>query len=125
MLLRRSLDDEVCLRTGPTALAGHDSAGSCAVVHGFPVAKRVPQLHVEPAIHSQVPTCVKSHLRWPFIQAPLAQVWVETVSWFPRAFVLHDFLSAEECEHLITLGKPTMVKSSVIDNETGKSVDSR
>lgn len=53
------------------------------------------------------------------------EVWVETVSWFPRAFVYHHFLTAEECEHLITLGKPTMVKSSVIDNETGKSVDSR
>ena len=50
---------------------------------------------------------------------------METLSWQPRAFLYHNFLTAEECEHMITLGKPTMVKSSVIDNDTGKSVDSR
>jgi hypothetical protein len=55
----------------------------------------------------------------------LWQVWVETVSWYPRAFVYHNFMTAEECEHLINLGKPSMVKSSVVDNDTGKSVDSR
>ena len=55
----------------------------------------------------------------------LLQVWVETVSWHPRAFVYHNFMTAEECEHLINLGKPSMVKSSVVDNDTGKSVDSR
>ena len=55
----------------------------------------------------------------------VCQVWVETVSWYPRAFVYHNFMTAEECEHLINLGKPSMVKSSVVDNDTGKSVDSR
>ncbi|EYU17561.1 hypothetical protein MIMGU_mgv1a0210091mg, partial [Erythranthe guttata] len=33
--------------------------------------------------------------------------------------------SKEECEHLINLAKPHMVKSSVVDTETGKSIDSR
>lgn len=51
--------------------------------------------------------------------------WVEVISWEPRAFIYHNFLSKEECEYLISLGKPYMVKSSVIDSATGKSKDSR
>ncbi len=33
--------------------------------------------------------------------------------------------AAQECKHLIALGMPHMVKSEVVDNDTGKSVDSR
>lgn len=33
--------------------------------------------------------------------------------------------SKEECEYLIELAKPRMVKSTVVDSETGKSKDSR
>ncbi|KAL7117595.1 hypothetical protein ACP275_03G081100 [Erythranthe tilingii] len=51
--------------------------------------------------------------------------WTEVLSWEPRAFLYHHFLSEEECEHLINLAKPHMVKSSVVDTETGKSIDSR
>ncbi|VAI63561.1 unnamed protein product [Triticum turgidum subsp. durum] len=51
--------------------------------------------------------------------------WTEVVSWEPRAFVYHNFLSKEECEYLIGLAKPRMVKSTVVDSETGKSKDSR
>ncbi|KAM1047594.1 hypothetical protein ACFX13_027506 [Malus domestica] len=51
--------------------------------------------------------------------------WVEAISWEPRAFVYHNFLTKEECEYLIDLAKPTMHKSSVVDSETGKSRDSR
>ncbi|XP_012829596.1 PREDICTED: probable prolyl 4-hydroxylase 3 isoform X2 [Erythranthe guttata] len=51
--------------------------------------------------------------------------WTEVLSWEPRAFLYHNFLSKEECEHLINLAKPHMVKSSVVDTETGKSIDSR
>ncbi|KAI4381803.1 hypothetical protein MLD38_007842 [Melastoma candidum] len=52
--------------------------------------------------------------------------WVELLSWEPRAFVYHNFLSAEECQHLINLGKPYMHKSTVVDSSTtGKSTDSR
>mmetsp|Transcript_40660 Transcript_40660/g.90414 ORF Transcript_40660/g.90414 Transcript_40660/m.90414 type:complete len:260 (-) Transcript_40660:572-1351(-) len=46
------------------------------------------------------------------------------LSWSPRAFLLKGFLSDEECDHLINKAKPHMLKSSVVDNETGKSVDS-
>ncbi|KAM6564248.1 hypothetical protein CsatB_024246 [Cannabis sativa] len=63
--------------------------------------------------------------------------WVEVISWEPRAFVYHNFLTylhmnwfllrqtKEECEYLINLAKPNMKKSTVVDSETGKSRDSR
>ncbi|CAA7399694.1 unnamed protein product [Spirodela intermedia] len=51
--------------------------------------------------------------------------WTEVISWEPRAFVYHNFLSKEECEHLINLAKPYMQKSTVVDSSTGKSTDSR
>ncbi|XP_061352237.1 probable prolyl 4-hydroxylase 10 [Gastrolobium bilobum] len=51
--------------------------------------------------------------------------WVELVSWEPRAFVYHNFLTKEECEYLINIAKPSMHKSTVVDSETGKSKDSR
>lgn len=51
--------------------------------------------------------------------------WIETIAWEPRAFVYHNFLSKEECLHLIHMAAPNMQKSAVVDNKTGKSVDSR
>ncbi|CAE6157090.1 unnamed protein product [Arabidopsis arenosa] len=51
--------------------------------------------------------------------------WLEVISWEPRAFVYHNFLTNEECEHLISLAKPSMVKSKVVDVKTGQSIDSR
>ncbi|GER33996.1 2-oxoglutarate (2OG) and Fe(II)-dependent oxygenase superfamily protein [Striga asiatica] len=51
--------------------------------------------------------------------------WTEILSWEPRAFLYHNFLSKEECEYLINLAKPHMVKSTVVDSKTGKSKDSR
>ncbi|VVB10115.1 unnamed protein product [Arabis nemorensis] len=51
--------------------------------------------------------------------------WLEVISWEPRAFIYHNFLTNEECEHLISLAKPSMVKSMVVDEKTGGSKDSR
>ncbi|KAL0347468.1 UNVERIFIED_CONTAM: putative prolyl 4-hydroxylase 3 [Sesamum calycinum] len=51
--------------------------------------------------------------------------WTEVLSWEPRAFLYHNFLSKEECEYLINLARPHMVKSTVVDSKTGKSKDSR
>ncbi|CAI9102754.1 OLC1v1001074C2 [Oldenlandia corymbosa var. corymbosa] len=51
--------------------------------------------------------------------------WTEVLSWEPRAFVYHNFLSKEECEYLINLAKPHMAKSTVVDSKTGQSKDSR
>lgn len=46
------------------------------------------------------------------------------LSWSPRAFLLKDFLSDEECEHLIELAQPHLTTSRVVDRKTGKSVPS-
>ncbi|GLJ21423.1 hypothetical protein SUGI_0394510 [Cryptomeria japonica] len=51
--------------------------------------------------------------------------WAEVLSWEPRASLYHNFLTKEECEYLISLAKPHMVKSTVVDSATGKSKDSR
>ncbi|RWR92379.1 putative prolyl 4-hydroxylase 3 isoform X2 [Cinnamomum micranthum f. kanehirae] len=51
--------------------------------------------------------------------------WTEVLSWEPRAFIYHNFLSKDECEYLIELAKPHMHKSTVVDSQTGQSKDSR
>ncbi|XP_030524066.1 probable prolyl 4-hydroxylase 10 [Rhodamnia argentea] len=51
--------------------------------------------------------------------------WVELISWEPRAFVYHNFLSENECKYLIEIAEPHMHKSTVVDSATGKSKDSR
>ncbi|CAA0831080.1 Probable prolyl 4-hydroxylase 3, partial [Striga hermonthica] len=50
--------------------------------------------------------------------------WTEVLSWEPRAFLYHNFLSKEECVHMINLGKPHMTLSTVIDDDTGESMNS-
>ncbi|XP_076922962.1 putative prolyl 4-hydroxylase 10 [Bidens hawaiensis] len=51
--------------------------------------------------------------------------WTEILSWEPRAFLYHNFLSKEECDYLINLAKPHMAKSTVVDSKTGQSTGSR
>jgi prolyl 4-hydroxylase len=46
------------------------------------------------------------------------------LSWAPRAYLLKGFLSPEECQHLISLSRPSMQKSTVADNETGENIPS-
>ncbi|KAH1260202.1 putative prolyl 4-hydroxylase 10 [Glycine max] len=55
----------------------------------------------------------------------LGERWVEIISWEPRIFLYHNFLTKEECEHLINIAKPNMRKSTVIESETGMSIESR
>uniref|UniRef100_A0A0E0AGV9 procollagen-proline 4-dioxygenase n=1 Tax=Oryza glumipatula TaxID=40148 RepID=A0A0E0AGV9_9ORYZ len=47
---------------------------------------------------------------------------VRAVSWRPRVFVYKGFLSDDECDHLVKLGKRKMQRSMVADNKSGKSV---
>ncbi|CAN6171272.1 unnamed protein product [Urochloa humidicola] len=47
---------------------------------------------------------------------------VRAVSSQPRIFVYKGFLSEEECDHLVRLGKKKVQRSMVADNESGKSV---
>ncbi|KAG0521065.1 hypothetical protein BDA96_08G129000 [Sorghum bicolor] len=43
----------------------------------------------------------------------------------PRAMLYHNFLSKEECDHLISLAKPHMTRSTVVDPRTGERKESR
>lgn len=47
--------------------------------------------------------------------------WVEIISWRPRAFIIHNFLSDEEADQLIEIAKPMMTRSTVVDSVTGES----
>ena len=39
--------------------------------------------------------------------------WVETVGWHPRAFIVHNILTADECEHIVDLGRTSLQPSGV------------
>ncbi|KAJ9530733.1 hypothetical protein QJQ45_014892, partial [Haematococcus lacustris] len=43
-----------------------------------------------------------------------AQPWVETISWQPRAFIYHGFLSDVECEHLKGMVAQRLRRSEVV-----------
>ncbi|KAJ4730448.1 2-oxoglutarate (2OG) and Fe(II)-dependent oxygenase superfamily protein [Rhynchospora pubera] len=47
---------------------------------------------------------------------------VVQISWKPRIFLYKGFLSDEECDHLVTLAKKKLAKSTVADNESGESI---
>ncbi|KAG1660221.1 hypothetical protein FOA52_005090 [Chlamydomonas sp. UWO 241] len=47
--------------------------------------------------------------------------WVETVSWSPRAFLFHNFLTVAECDHLVDIGTKRVERSLVVDAKTGSS----
>ena len=46
---------------------------------------------------------------------------IEVASWSPRAFVLHNFLSEAECDHMVEVAKPKVERATVqhIDPKTG------
>ncbi len=47
---------------------------------------------------------------------------VEVLSWNPRIFLIHNFLTDAECDHVIAKSKPELTRSTVVDSgsETGK-----
>ena len=47
------------------------------------------------------------------------------LSWAPRAFLLKNFLSADECDYLIEKARPQLEASTVVDAETGVSLPSK
>lgn len=57
------------------------------------------------------------------LQAPSStQAWVEVLSWKPRAFLYHNFMSEAEANHLVRVAKPQMRRSTVVGGD-GKSVE--
>ncbi|KAG7544920.1 Prolyl 4-hydroxylase alpha subunit [Arabidopsis suecica] len=61
---------------------------------------------------------VAASLRFP------SERWLEVITKEPRAFVYHNFLTNEECEHLISLAKPSMARSKVRNAITGLGEES-
>ncbi|XP_078181393.1 putative prolyl 4-hydroxylase 7 [Carex rostrata] len=49
---------------------------------------------------------------------------VMILSWKPRLFLYKNFLSPEECDHLIELAKSKLEKSTVVDIDSGNNVKS-
>ncbi|GJP38985.1 hypothetical protein CLOM_g23385 [Closterium sp. NIES-68] len=47
---------------------------------------------------------------------------ITRLSWQPRTFLYSGFLSHEECDHLVNLARDKVTRSSVADNNSGKSV---
>jgi len=47
--------------------------------------------------------------------------WIETISWSPRVFVFHNFISHEDCDHIVTMGMSYVTRSEVVGT-TGNSV---
>eukprot|EP00239_Pterosperma_sp_CCMP1384_P010266 CAMPEP_0197864902 /NCGR_PEP_ID=MMETSP1438-20131217/43353_1 /TAXON_ID=1461541 /ORGANISM="Pterosperma sp., Strain CCMP1384" /LENGTH=382 /DNA_ID=CAMNT_0043483281 /DNA_START=103 /DNA_END=1251 /DNA_ORIENTATION=- len=46
--------------------------------------------------------------------------WSEQLSWKPRAYLYHGFISEAEADHIVELAKPKVRRSTVVDSETGE-----
>lgn len=55
----------------------------------------------------------------------LGLVKQEVISWSPRIIIFRGFLSSEECDYLIAIARPRLAKSTVVDVNTGKGIESR
>ncbi|CAI5467395.1 unnamed protein product [Closterium sp. Yama58-4] len=54
----------------------------------------------------------------------LTEPRVTVLSWKPRAFLYHKFLTPEECNHIISLARPRLERSEVVAREgEGSNVD--
>jgi len=47
--------------------------------------------------------------------------WMETIAWRPRAFIIHNLISAEEARHIVNEAWPQMQRSTVV-GDNGSSV---
>lgn len=55
----------------------------------------------------------------------LGLVKQEVISWSPRIILFRSFLSPEECDYLIAIARPRLGKSTVVDVNTGKGIESK
>ena len=53
------------------------------------------------------------------------ETWIEVVSWSPRAFVVHNWITDEEASHIVEEGTKTLERSQVVDRKTGEFKDSK
>lgn len=49
--------------------------------------------------------------------------WIEQVSWKPRAYLYHNFLSEEEADHIVELATPRIRRSSVVSEKGSVGTD--
>ncbi|PNH08112.1 Prolyl 4-hydroxylase subunit alpha-3 [Tetrabaena socialis] len=49
--------------------------------------------------------------------------WIQNISWKPRAFVYHNFLSDQEARHIIDLAHAQMKRSTVVGSKSEGVVD--
>ncbi|GAQ82073.1 Oxoglutarate/iron-dependent oxygenase [Klebsormidium nitens] len=49
---------------------------------------------------------------------------IEHLSWNPRAWLYHNFLTDEECDHLVAMARDKLEHSTVVDNDSGQGVSS-
>ena len=54
-----------------------------------------------------------------FGQSMGSRRWVETLSWTPRAFLFHSFITEEEADKLIIEAAPLMKRSTVVGETPG------
>ena len=62
-------------------------------------------------------------MRWLFLLLLFGRVhsWeMEQISQKPRVFIVHDFLSHEECDYLIQYSEPHLERSMVVNPKTGR-----
>jgi hypothetical protein len=54
---------------------------------------------------------------------PDLRAWtsVQVLDWDARIFLFHNFLSPEECDHIISLSEKRMTRSGVVETNTGGS----
>lgn len=55
----------------------------------------------------------------------LGLVKQEVISWSPRIILFRNFLSLEECDYLVAIARPRLGKSTVVDVNTGKGIESK
>jgi hypothetical protein len=54
-----------------------------------------------------------------FPQSMGSRRWVQTLSWHPRAFLFHNFVTEEEANQLIFEAAPKMKRSTVVGDQSG------
>ncbi|KAF5840968.1 hypothetical protein DUNSADRAFT_14992 [Dunaliella salina] len=50
-------------------------------------------------------------------------LWIETISWKPRAFILHNLITDAEAQHIVDLAWPQMQRSTVVGKDGSSVLD--
>ncbi|QDZ20399.1 prolyl 4-hydroxylase [Chloropicon primus] len=53
------------------------------------------------------------------------ETWIEVMSWSPRAFVIHNWLTEEQADHLVELGRGNLERSEVVSGKLSETKTSK